>query len=749
MKDYNFTALWNRDPDAFEEDERTTFLKMFDKLFFNDTFKQSGRAKRSTNLTEVEETVREDDPFGPQEIEETVGEEEVEYWGENEDFPLFFTREYAAQNYPYLVEDIEEEEVYFFFEEEVLKELGVEPFDLAINPREVYFLSQTEPYAQYLPEPMLREKCELTPHISTAQKVAESIASYIPPLALGLLLRDIFAPIRQEEVCETVVLNMEDIVNPMMNFLIEDWLDNEGDSDFVDYLYSMGIHQHPSSAHPVQERKKREARRFFSTARGTTIIRPKYIRRIMSTPKPLVPKNKKGKNTTPAPPSRKRRRATFLPSRYGSYSCIRRTCNRFRFGASYQLRNELCKPYKPTVQTLPNTTTLPDTLRQKRSSDRQTSLIRFGLERLRFCERLRPSGKPKRIIRKCQAFLAALDSFIAKTAKEDTTSTRSKRGLSPTRPKPRPSINTGTRSGLDWRIRTGSRNNSPDRTHRNPFVMRNKNKARKRPADDRVVFRRRSSSVSSNTRGQGSSLRRVRSQGGAETFADVTVNRWRSMPALTNPVNSQRLPKPAWYKVPRNKWKQFAGKYPTVAAGISMTTSTAYQAMLFYGIQESVNAIGNRDEIALSKALATIETLDDQLLKVNDALASERQRNEDLTHIVQGDEMKSTFDKYFDLFSNHDHTTGPLFDDNKNVLSSLLRKHPGLFEDSPEDTIKALQKSDQPLTGDEKFVLSRLPILLRLGRLSAGQYDEDPSKLEPMELEGLEYPPGYVPPSSQ
>ena len=279
--------------------------------------------------------------------------------------------------------------------------------------------------------------------------------------------------------------------------------------------------------------------------------------------------------------------------------------------------------------------------------------------------------------------------------------------------------------------------------------MRNRNKARKRPTDDRVVFRRRSSSVSSNTRGQFSSLRRVRSQGGAETFADVTISRWKSMPALTNPVNSQRLPKPAWYKVPRNKWKQFAGKYPTVAAGISMTTSTAYQAMLFYGIQESVNAIGNRDEIALSKALATIETLDDQLLKVNDALASERQRNEDLTHIVQGDEMKSTFDKYFDLFSNHDHTTGPLFDDNKNVLSSLLRKHPGLFEDSPEDTIKALQKSEQPLTGDEKFVLSRLPILLRLGRLSAGQYDEDPSKLEPMELEGLEYPPGYVPPSSQ
>ena len=100
------------------------------------------------------------------------------------------------------------------------------------------------------------------------------------------------------------------------------------------------------------------------------------------------------------------------------------------------------------------------------------------------------------------------------------------------------------------------------------------------------------------------------------------------MPALTNPINSQRLPKPAWYKVPGKKWKQFAGKYPTVAAGISMTSSTAYQALLFYGIQESVNAIGNRDEVALSKALATIETLDDQLLKVNDALAGERQRNQ-------------------------------------------------------------------------------------------------------------------------
>ena len=179
------------------------------------------------------------------------------------------------------------------------------------------------------------------------------------------------------------------------------------------------------------------------------------------------------------------------------------------------------------------------------------------------------------------------------------------------------------------------------------------------------------------------------------------------MPAPTNPVNSQWLPKPVWYKVPRQKWKQFAGKYPTVAARISMTSSTAYQALLFYGIQESVNAIGNRDEIALSKALATIETLDDQLLKVNEALASERQRNEDLTHLVQGDEVKSTFDKYFDLFSNHDHTTGPLFDNTKNMLSSLLRKHPGLFEDSPEDTVKALQKSEEPLMGGREVCVAQ------------------------------------------
>ena len=159
-----------------------------------------------------------------------------------------------------------------------------------------------EPYVHYLPEPMIRENCELTPHISDGQKVAESIALFFPPLALGLLLRDIFAPIQQEELCETKVLNMEDIVNPMMNFLVEDWLDNEGDSDFVDYLYSMGIHQHPSSAHPVQERRKREARCFFSTARGTTIIRPKYIRRMMSTPKPLALKNKRKEDQHPGNP---------------------------------------------------------------------------------------------------------------------------------------------------------------------------------------------------------------------------------------------------------------------------------------------------------------------------------------------------------------------------------------------------------------------------------------------------------------
>ena len=49
----------------------------------------------------------------------------------------------------------------------------MEVYELAINPREVYFLSQMEPYVHYLPEPMLRETCEMTPPISDGQKVAE------------------------------------------------------------------------------------------------------------------------------------------------------------------------------------------------------------------------------------------------------------------------------------------------------------------------------------------------------------------------------------------------------------------------------------------------------------------------------------------------------------------------------------------------------------------------------------------------
>ena len=543
---------------------------------------------------------------------------------------------------------------------------------------------------------------------------------------------------------------MEDIINQMMDFLVEDWLENEGDSDFVDYLDAMGIHQHLSHAHPVEERKKREARRFFSTVRGPTIIRPKYIRRLMTTPRPIV-KNQKKKKVVPAQPSRKRRRVSTPPSHLGSYNKRRRYCAQHRELSWAMLRN--CGPFIAPItrRTYPTKVFPTQSPRRKRSPSEPHSFLWFGLERHRYCTGLRQSGGSGRLRHKCKAFLSAFDRMANNTEGEDIQLARLKRGISPPRqrPRPRPTITGGTRSGLDWRIRQqGNRTPSPDRLNRNRFVMRHRNKAKNKPSDDRVIFRRRSSSVSSNTRGQMSSLRRVRSQGGAETFSDVTISRWKSMPALTNPVNSQWLPKPTWYKVPRQKWKQFAGKYPTVAAGISMTSSTAYQALLFYGIQESVNAIRNRDGIALSKALATIETLDDQFLKVNDALASERQRNEDLTHLVQGDEVKSTFDKYFDLFSNHDHTTGPLFDDNKNVLSSLLSKHPGLFEDSPEDTVRALQKSEQPLTGDEKLVLSRLPILLRLGKLSAGQYDEDPSKLEPVDLEGLEYPPGYVPPSS-
>ena len=75
-------------------------------------------------------------------------------------------------------------------------------------------------------------------------------------------------------------------------------------------------------------------------------------------------------------------------------------------------------------------------------------------------------------------------------------------------------------------------------------------------------------------------------------------------------------------------------------------------------------------------------------------------------------------DKYFDLFSNHDHTAGPLFDIKENVLSTLLEKHPKLFEDKPEDIIMALQDSQQELTENKVFVLNRLPIMIRLGGLA-------------------------------
>ena len=132
----------------------------------------------------------------------------------------------------------------------------------------------------------------MTPPVSTGQHVVETIASLFPPLAIGILLRDVFAPIRQEELCTTEVLNMEDIINLTMDLLAEDWLANEGDSDFVDYLDAVGIHQHQSHAHPAGERKKREARRFFNTVRGPMVTRPKYIRRFRPTQRPGG-KNKK------------------------------------------------------------------------------------------------------------------------------------------------------------------------------------------------------------------------------------------------------------------------------------------------------------------------------------------------------------------------------------------------------------------------------------------------------------------------
>ena len=313
------------------------------------------------------------------------------------DFPLFFTREYALVHYPYLVEDAGSEEVFFFFEELALKEMGIDVFELALNPNEIYILSQMEPYVHYLPEPMLRDTCEMTPPITTGQRVLESVASLFPPLAIGLLLRDVFAPIKQEEICKTEVLNMEDIINIMMDFLVEDWLENEGDSDFVDYLDSMGIHQHMSHAHPAGERKKREARRFFNTVRGPTVIRPKYVRRLMSTPRPGV-KGKKKKNVVPTQPTRERRCASTPPSHLSS-----------------------------------------------------------DLERRRYCLRIRPSGNSRAMLRKCSAFISAFKKVTDKFhPKKDSLLTRVRRGyggISPSRSRPRPAASGGTRSGLNWRLR--------------------------------------------------------------------------------------------------------------------------------------------------------------------------------------------------------------------------------------------------------------------------------------------------------
>ena len=72
-----------------------------------------------------------------------VGEEEEEYWEETEDFLLFFTREYAREHYPYLVEDVASDEVFFFFKELALREMGVGVFQLALNPpRDILFITE-------------------------------------------------------------------------------------------------------------------------------------------------------------------------------------------------------------------------------------------------------------------------------------------------------------------------------------------------------------------------------------------------------------------------------------------------------------------------------------------------------------------------------------------------------------------------------------------------------------------------------
>ena len=347
---------------------------------------------------------------------------------------------------------------------------------------------------------MLRETCELTPPISNKQQVMEQIASLVPPLAIVIVIRDLFSPIKQEELCSTEVLNMEDIINLTMNFLVEDWLEDEGDSDFVDYLYAMGIHQHQSHAHPVGDWKKREARRFFKTARGPTIIRPKYVKKLMATTRPG---GKKG---------------NFIPKN----------------------------------------------IRIKRSIPNPRSMQPSDLERKWHCISLQHRGYPRAMLQKCKAFLSSFKKLMQRPKRSVKTGFRSSRmrrgygGVSP--PRTQSTVSGGTRSRPIWRKQqTGNRNSpSPDR-NRNNFMMRNRNRVpNNNPSGDLVVFKRRSSSVSSNTRRPNGSLRRVNSQGGTVTFSDITISRWRSMPALMNPRLSQKLPKPKWYKVPGKQWKQFA-----------------------------------------------------------------------------------------------------------------------------------------------------------------------------------------------
>ena len=174
--------------------------------------------------------------------------------------------------------------------------------------------------------------------------------------------------------------------------------------------------------------------------------------------------------------------------------------------------------------------------------------------------------------------------------------------------------------------------------------------------------------------------------------------------------------------------------------------STIIQGLIFHGLGVALDIATNpprkyESSKELTSALAANKALDAEIKAISQKMQNVTLDNLSLQEMVDGKRVKQSYDRYFDLYALTDHSKGVVFPEAQDALSNLLKKYPKLFTEKPKDILKAFE--GKKLSPNEQFILTKLPVLLGLGRLAATQYHlkYENRPPPPPKSDHLEYPP--------